>query len=93
MSTEIIRISGAAMESCFLSILERYGFSSEKAKTCARLFTENSLEGVYTHGVNRFARFIQYVKEGHIKINNEPVCAHRFGRNGTVERAIRSGAA
>jgi 3-dehydro-L-gulonate 2-dehydrogenase len=79
MSSETIQISNATMENSFFSILERCGFSRDKAKTLAHVFTENSLEGVYTHGVNRFSKFVQYVKEGHIKINAEPSCTHRMG--------------
>ncbi|MEJ7676229.1 MAG: Ldh family oxidoreductase [Chitinophagaceae bacterium] len=39
----------------------------------------NSLDGVYTHGVNRFPRFLQNIKDGHIIVNNEPVLTGGFG--------------
>lgn len=76
---QTLKISASAMESEFKRILLKYGFSDVKAKACAHIYTVNSLEGVYTHGVNRFAKFIKYVVDGHIIPDKEPVCIHRAG--------------
>ena len=78
-TVQFVKIPAPEMESEFKRILLKHGFSEEKANTCAHLYTINSLEGVYTHGVNRFAKFIQYVIDGHIKPNQEPMCVHRAG--------------
>jgi 3-dehydro-L-gulonate 2-dehydrogenase len=67
------------MESEFKRILLKYNFTEDKASKLAEIYTTNSLEGVYTHGVNRFAKFIKYVTEGHIKPDQEPVCTHAAG--------------
>lgn len=75
---EFIRVSPTAMESQFMEIMVRHGFSAEKAKICAEIFAGNSLDGVYTHGVNRFPRFIKYVKEGHIDPSRESICTSRL---------------
>ena len=53
-----ILISPQEMESTFLTILLQEGFAEEKARLCAKVFTENSVDGVYTHGVNRFKVFV-----------------------------------
>jgi 3-dehydro-L-gulonate 2-dehydrogenase len=53
-------------------ILLKHGFSESRAELCSRLFTETSLDGVYSHGLNRFPLFIQYVKKGVIIPGNEP---------------------
>lgn len=55
----------------FHSILLRAGFSESKAATCAEVFATNSLEGIYTHGVNRFAKFIKFINDGYINVNQE----------------------
>jgi 3-dehydro-L-gulonate 2-dehydrogenase len=60
-------------------ILKRYGFIPEKAETCASVFAENSLDGVYSHGVNRFPRFIRYIQKGYVKADAEPELVHQSG--------------
>jgi 3-dehydro-L-gulonate 2-dehydrogenase len=67
------------MKDQFEKILLAVGFPPGKADTLARIFMENSLDGVYTHGVNRFPDFVDYVKKGHIRIDGEPECVHTFG--------------
>jgi 3-dehydro-L-gulonate 2-dehydrogenase len=74
-----IRIPSDQMEQEFHRILVKFGFEAKKAGECAHIFAVNSLEGVYSHGVNRFARFIQSVKDGHIKPNAEPERKHSSG--------------
>lgn len=53
----------------FDRILLKKGFSAEDAKLSAELFASNSLDGVYSHGVNRFPRVVSYIDEGYIKPN------------------------
>jgi 3-dehydro-L-gulonate 2-dehydrogenase len=69
---EVIKISMIQMEKEFERILVKYGFNLDRAYACARIFTENSLDGIYTHGVNRFARFIEYVSKNLVLANSEP---------------------
>ena len=54
-------------------------FSEDKAERLATVFAENSRDGIYTHGLNRFPSFIEYVKEGLVKTNAEPVKVGGFG--------------
>ena len=56
------------LELAFQHILFNNGFSKERADTCGSIFAQNSLEGVYSHGVNRFPYFVKMVKLGYIKI-------------------------
>jgi 3-dehydro-L-gulonate 2-dehydrogenase len=71
-SEELVRIPFDELVGEFERILLKYGFRSEKAKTCAAIFAENTLVGVNTHGVNRFPRFVGYVKDGHVRPDAEP---------------------
>jgi 3-dehydro-L-gulonate 2-dehydrogenase len=48
------------------------GFAEDKALQCGEIFTNNSVDGVYTHGVNRFANFVKMVDDGFVKPNNSP---------------------
>lgn len=74
-----IRIHHDKMKSEFLRILLKVGFSDQKAEECAEIFTVNSLEGVYSHGVNRFGRFIKNVREGFVKPDAIPTLVHSAG--------------
>ena len=69
---EFLKIPYAEMVKVFRAILVRHGFAEEKANTCATIFADNSLDGVYTHGVNRFPRFVKYVMDGHVRPDAEP---------------------
>ncbi len=72
LGADVVRVPYQQMESEFVRILLKNGFYSDKAKTCARIFAENSLDGVYSHGVNRFSRFVEFVEKKYIRIDNEP---------------------
>lgn len=74
-----ITVSAEKMNQVFHSVLIKNGMSKEKATQCADIFTSNSVDGVYTHGVNRFQRFIQYIQKGYIDINAEPVLKNKIG--------------
>lgn len=63
-------------------VLLSHGFAPEKAKRCARIFAENSRDGVHSHGINRFPVFVQYIKEGLVNPQSEPV---EVGRSGLIE--------
>jgi 3-dehydro-L-gulonate 2-dehydrogenase len=79
MLNPTITVPAAGMLQIFNTILLKQGFTPEKAMQCAEVFTNNSIEGVYTHGVNRFPRFIEYIQKGHIDIQAEPTLKHQFG--------------
>ena len=67
------------MKSEFVRILTNSGFPVSKADQCAGIFTLNSLEGVYSHGVNRFPRFVEYLRKGYIIPDAEPSPVNRAG--------------
>ncbi|MGD9557609.1 MAG: 3-dehydro-L-gulonate 2-dehydrogenase [Mangrovibacterium sp.] len=66
-SDPFLRIPHEEMHHVFLSILLQSGFGAERAQTCAGIFTNNSMEGVYSHGVNRFFHFVDYIRKGFIQ--------------------------
>jgi 3-dehydro-L-gulonate 2-dehydrogenase len=78
-SPEMLRIQRTVMQAEFFRILVKYGFTKLKAEKCAAIFTENSVDGVYTHGVNRFPRFVKYISEDVVKADGEAICEHHAG--------------
>jgi 3-dehydro-L-gulonate 2-dehydrogenase len=76
---ETILITPQDMRACFTAILIKAGFSNDKASQCATIFTDNSIDGIYTHGVNRFPRFVKYVMEGLVKPGATPEKTAGFG--------------
>jgi 3-dehydro-L-gulonate 2-dehydrogenase len=75
----ITLVPAGVMHSEFVRILKKIGFSDPKAERCAEIFTSNSIDGIYTHGVNRFSRFVNNVKDGFFKPEAEPSLIHSAG--------------
>lgn len=67
-----VRIDHTEIEAVLAAVLLKHDFSSDRAGLCARLFTETSLDGVYSHGLNRFPLFISMLQKGIVKPANEP---------------------
>lgn len=67
------------LRSEFLRVLLKLNMPSAKAEQCATIFAENSRDGVYTHGLNRFPVFVDLIKQGLIKIDAEPVLENHLG--------------
>lgn len=76
---ESILVPFSEMKSEFKRILIKYNFTNEKAEKCANIFAVNSLEGIYSHGVYRFPRFVNYIQKGFVKVNAEPELVHSAG--------------
>jgi len=78
-----MRIKYEDMLNEFKRILITRGYNEEDAYKCAKNFTDNSRDGVYSHGVNRFERVIEYIDKGHIDITKKPTKIDGFG---SIER-------
>ena len=74
-----VRIPYQQMHSEFKRILLNHQFTEDQAERCARIFAVNSMEGIYSHGVNRFERFIRHIQKGHIRVEKEPVLNNAVG--------------
>lgn len=74
-----MRIPFEQLRSEFKRILLSLDFKVEKAELCAAMFAENSRDGVYTHGLNRFPTFVEFVKTGLVKKDAVPVEEESFG--------------
>ena len=67
-----MRIAYDEMKDVFERVLLKYGFPKKTADLSARLFTDNTCDGVASHGVNRFPRVVSYIRKGHIRPGAEP---------------------
>lgn len=76
---KIILIPYKELKERLHGILEKYGFGEKKAYKLAEIFSSSSLDGIYSHGVNRFPRFIHTVKSGYVLKDQEPSLTHSFG--------------
>ncbi len=65
----------AVIQQAFLNA----GMAGEKAETCARIHTESSCDGVYSHGLNRVARFVEYIHKGWVNIHANPELEKNLG--------------
>ena len=73
-----VMVPAADMQLLFENILLNKGFRNDRALEIATVFTNNSVDGVYTHGVNRFPRFIEYTKKGYIHKDAVPLLKSKF---------------
>jgi 3-dehydro-L-gulonate 2-dehydrogenase len=73
------RIAFEVVQTRLGDLLLKLGFSNTRAEMCARLFAETTCDGVYSHGVNRFPRFVAMVRNGNVDPAAEPRMAARFG--------------
>lgn len=67
-----MQLSYADLKQEFLRVLRDCKVSEPLAEECATLFADTTQAGVYSHGVNRFPRFIQQLRAGHIVLGVEP---------------------
>lgn len=74
-----MRVSYDVMYAEFLRVLKAYGMEEDRAKLSARLFADASRDGVYTHGLNRFPKFVKSVEQGIVDMDATPVLAQRLG--------------
>jgi len=78
-----MQISPKNMQELLYKLFIKYKFSNEKAKLLANTFTESTLSGVSSHGINRVPLFIEHIKKGIIKVDAE---AEKVASFGNIER-------
>lgn len=74
-----MRIKFEEMKNEFKRVLMKKGFNEKMADDAAILFTETSCDGVYSHGVNRFPRVMEYIDKGYIDVTAIPTKVEGMG--------------
>jgi len=78
-----MKIQLQKMKEVLEKLFLKYNFSADKATFLAKVYAENTLDGVNSHGINRVPLFIEYVENGSVKIDEE---AQMIGSFGNMER-------
>ncbi|OQW89250.1 MAG: 3-dehydro-L-gulonate 2-dehydrogenase [Rhodoferax ferrireducens] len=73
------RISFEDLKAQFKRVLIKKGCDEASADLSAQLMTETSCDGVYSHGVNRFARVVEYIDKGYIDLKAKPAKVEGMG--------------
>ena len=73
------RISFAELKAEFKRVLIKKGCDEATADLSAQLITETSCDGVYSHGVNRFPRVVEYIDKGYIDLKAKPTLTEAMG--------------
>jgi len=74
-----MRISYQEIYDNLLRVLRKVGFATDRAELCARLFADTSRDGVYPHGLNRFPRFIETIRNGIVDLQARPQMVDSHG--------------
>ena len=75
----MLRVSFSELQSHLEAALLALDFTPVRAQLCARLFAETTCDGVYTHGLARFPRFIATLKNGVVDPAASPSLVSAFG--------------
>ena len=78
-----MRISPEKIQSELYKLFIKYKFTNQKAKLIANVFTESTIDGISSHGINRVPLFIEHIKKGIIRVNAE---AEKVASFGNIER-------
>lgn len=73
------RIQFEEMKATIKQAFLNAGMPEERADTCARIHTESSRDGVYSHGLNRVERFVEYIGKGWVDVNAVPMLELNLG--------------
>jgi 3-dehydro-L-gulonate 2-dehydrogenase len=79
----MLRIPFEDLYSALHRAMRQLGLAEDRATHCARLFAETTRDGVHTHGLNRFPRFSETVRNGSVDVNAEPT---KTAGLGAIER-------
>lgn len=72
------KVSFEIMKKEVKRVLLSVGMDEKKADICAQVHSESSADGVYSHGLNRVSRFVDYVNKGWVDVNAEPTLLNNF---------------
>lgn len=74
-----MRIPYDEMVKEFVRVLEKYGITGDDAYLSAKLFADASADGVHTHGLQRFPKFIASIEKGAVDVTKRAVPVERIG--------------
>ncbi|MEL7121185.1 MAG: 3-dehydro-L-gulonate 2-dehydrogenase [Bacteroidota bacterium] len=79
----MVTITLEEMKDVLYALFRKFEFTDNNALLLADVYTQNTLFGINSHGINRVPRFINYVKNGIVKVNAR---AEKIENFGNIER-------
>ena len=73
------RIPFEEIKATIKSAFVKAGMTDTKADICAKIHAESSRDGVYSHGLNRVERFVDYLGKGWVDAKAEPTLEKNLG--------------
>ena len=86
-----MKVTFEQLKAAFNRVLISRGVDSETADACAEMFARTTESGVYSHGVNRFPRFIQQLENGDIIPDAQPKLTAKKMMDRAIELAADHG--
>ena len=74
-----MQIPSDQMQDVLYKLFIKYKFPEVKARSLAKVYTDSTLDGVSSHGINRVPLFIKYVEDGIVKVDAEAEKVEAFG--------------
>jgi 3-dehydro-L-gulonate 2-dehydrogenase len=74
-----MRVPYAELYEVLRTVLLRTALEPDRAALCARLFADASRDGVASHGLNRFPRFVRQIDAGIVDVSARPIRVHGGG--------------
>lgn len=75
----MLRVKYDDLKAEFKRVLVSRGFTEKNAEDAAEVFAQNSLDGIYSHGINRFPRVVTYLDKGEIDPHVTADCVQSMG--------------
>jgi 3-dehydro-L-gulonate 2-dehydrogenase len=72
-SAPLLRVGYEELHGGLRDVLVGLGMAPARAELSARLFADASRDGVASHGLNRFPRFVAMIRDGVVDVDAEPV--------------------
>lgn len=71
--SNIIRIKYQILKSRLFYVLNSLGVKNDDSEMLSKVIANSTLDGIQSHGVNRFPLLVEYIQKGYISINSKPV--------------------
>jgi 3-dehydro-L-gulonate 2-dehydrogenase len=68
----MVRVPFEEMRRVVRTAFVKAGMNEDDADLCARIHTESTCDGVNSHGLNRVARFVDYIRKGWVNLEGKP---------------------
>jgi 3-dehydro-L-gulonate 2-dehydrogenase len=75
----MLRVPYDELSAVLRRAIERAGMAPDRADRCARLFADATLDGVASHGIGRFPRFMRTIRNGAVDVHARPERIATFG--------------